>query len=79
MAAQTRDVTSQVPFIISDSFARSLGGQRVEPRLAGSDVAWSANYRAHSSCHSGSVGCRDSCFFKLCEMEHKHNPDLYVD
>lgn len=74
-----REVTSQVPFITFDSIARSLRGRGGRPRPAGCDVAWSANYPAHSSCHSGSVGCQSSCFFKYCEMEQEPEPDSNVN
>lgn len=53
------------------------GGGR--PRLVGCDVALSSNYPAHSSCHSSSVGCHSSYFFKYCEMEQEHEPDSCVN
>lgn len=73
------EVTSRVPFITSDSITQSLRGRGGRPRLVGCDVARSANYPAHSSCHSSSVGCQGSCFFKYCETEREHEPDSYVN
>lgn len=74
-----RVVTSQVPFVTFDSIAQSQWSRGGSPRPVGCDVVWSANYAAHSSCHSRSVGCQSSCFFKYCEMEQEHESDSYVN